>query len=250
MGDLIGGIVGGIGSIVGGAEAASAEKAAAKSALTGFNYLNSNPLINQLQGNASSNIPLENSALAGQASTVGNVNQLLNSDQANSPAYQNYLKSTGYNFQMQQGSDAITGNAAAKGLLNSGATGKALTTYGQNLASTTFNNYLGQQTNLANLQGANAAGYSGAVTQGLQAAADTGSAGSIGGGAAATQIAAAGQSTGSALANAANTIGGALGSGISGGGIGNFLTGGGVGAPSSGGFLGSDAASSALGALG
>lgn len=63
-------------------------------------------------------------------------------------AFQNYLNSTGYNFRLDQGSKAITGNAAAGGLLNSGSTAKALTGYGQNLGSQEFGNYLGQLGNL------------------------------------------------------------------------------------------------------
>lgn len=224
MGDLIGGIVGGIGSLVGGAETASAENKAAQTALTGFNYLKNNPLIGQLQTAGSGAVAGQTGALGAQAGTDSAVNGLLTSDGVNNPAYQNYLKSTGYNFQLQQGSNAITGNAAAKGMLNSGATGKALTTYGQNLASTTFNNYLGQMTNLANLQGANASGYGQQATTGLQAAADVGNAGSIGGTASANQIAAAGQSTGTSIANAFNTVGGSIGSSMSNGSIGNFFS--------------------------
>lgn len=56
----------------------------------------------------------------------------------------NYLNSSGYNFQLGQGTQAINNSAAAKGLLNSGATMKALSDYGQNTASTYFNNYLNQ----------------------------------------------------------------------------------------------------------
>ena len=56
----------------------------------------------------------------------------------------NYLGSTGYNFMMDQGSKAITGNKAASGLLNSGSTLKALNTYGQNTGSQYFQNYLNQ----------------------------------------------------------------------------------------------------------
>lgn len=55
-----------------------------------------------------------------------------------------YNQSTGYNFMLDSGSKAITGNAASKGLLQSGATGKALTSFGQNLGSQQFNNYLTQ----------------------------------------------------------------------------------------------------------
>lgn len=59
-------------------------------------------------------------------------------------AFQKYLDSTGYKFQMDQGSNAITNNAAAKGLLNSGATLKALNNYGQNMGGQYFNNFLQQ----------------------------------------------------------------------------------------------------------
>lgn len=58
--------------------------------------------------------------------------------------FQNYLNSTGHDFRMQEGTRAITGSNAAKGLLNSGATLKALNQYGQNLGSQDFANYLGQ----------------------------------------------------------------------------------------------------------
>jgi hypothetical protein len=64
-------------------------------------------------------------------------------------AFQNYLNSTGYQFRLGQGMDAITGNAATKGLLNSGATLKGLNTYGQNMASQEFGNYLNQVGQLA-----------------------------------------------------------------------------------------------------
>lgn len=209
MGDIIGGIIGGIGSIFGGNSAAKQEQAAAKTALTGYNYLSSNPLIKQAQTNGST-------ALAGEANTTGDINQLLTSPSQNNPAFQNYLNSTGYNFQLDQGSKAITSNAAAKGLLNSGATAKALTTYGQDLASTTFNNYLGQLGGLAGLQGQQA-------NQGLGAAEAVGQAGTAGGAGAAQMTAQAGQSQGTSIANAFNLFGGGLQSTINSGGLPNVF---------------------------
>ena len=59
-------------------------------------------------------------------------------------AFNNYLNSTGYKFNLQQGTNAVASQQAASGMLNSGATGKALTQYGQNLGSQYFNNYLSQ----------------------------------------------------------------------------------------------------------
>lgn len=70
---------------------------------------------------------------------------------AQDQAFQNYRDNSGYNFQMQQGQQAIAGSQAAKGLLDSGSTGKALTTFGQGLADQSLNNYLTQTTSLANL---------------------------------------------------------------------------------------------------
>ncbi len=88
-------------------------------------------------GNASSMI----SALLGLGGDTG----------AAGDAFNNYQDSIGYDFIMDQGQRAITGSNAAKGLLNSGATGKALTQYGQNLGKSTFNDYLGSLFNLGNM---------------------------------------------------------------------------------------------------
>jgi hypothetical protein len=217
MGSLVGGVIGGIGSIIGGNKAAKAEKAAAQQALTGYNYLSTNPLIGQLQSNASTAQGDQNAALGGEAGTVGNIQDLLTSNGTDNPAFKNYLDSTGYNFQLQQGTDAITGSAASKGLLNSGSTGKALEGYGQNLASTTFNNYLGQLGGLSASQGKLASDYGGQVDQGFRAASAVGSAGTSGGGNAAQQTAAAGQSAGTGLAQAANYFGGGVQNALGGG---------------------------------
>lgn len=70
---------------------------------------------------------------------------------AQGQGFQNFQNSTGYNFMLDSGSKAITNNAAAKGLLRSGSTAKALTSYGQNLASTRYNDYMNQLLGLANL---------------------------------------------------------------------------------------------------
>lgn len=214
MGDILGGIIGGIGSLIGGSTEASNDQQGVQNALTGYRYLNNNPLVNNTQANA-------NTALAGQAGTTGAINSLLTSPSQNNPAYQNYLNSTGYNFQLQQGSNAITGNSASKGLLDSGATAKALTGYGQNLASTTFGNYLGQLGGLAGLQGQQ-------VGQGLTATGQVGQAGTTGGGNAANMQAAAGQALGTSQASAANMFGGAV-SQVN---PGNFFLGGAGGSPS------------------
>lgn len=65
----------------------------------------------------------------------------LNGSQGQNQAFQNWQNSTGYQFGLNQGMQSINGNAAAQGLLGSGATGKALETYGQNYANTQYGNY-------------------------------------------------------------------------------------------------------------
>lgn len=59
-------------------------------------------------------------------------------------AYQAFQNSTGFQSQMKAGQDAITSSASAKGLLNSGATLKGLTEFGQNLGKQSFENFLSQ----------------------------------------------------------------------------------------------------------
>jgi hypothetical protein len=122
-------------------------------------------------------------------------------------AFNNYLGSTGYNFQMDQGQRAITGSAAARGILNSGSTAKALTSFGQGLGASYFNNYLGQLSGL-NTQASNSA------TQGQNAVSAAAGAGSSGGVAA-----------GTAAQNGANTMGGAIAgaAGIAAGAANNFF---------------------------
>lgn len=173
----MGEIIGAVGSLVAGNQAHQDAKKAAQQALTGYNYDTTGagaPSITQAQTAGSS-------ASQAQAGTQGAESQLLGTapvtDQTKN-GFQNYLNSTGYQFQLGQGQQAVAGSAAAKGILNSGSTAKALTQYGQNLATGSFNNYLGQLGSLNNQQGATAA-------QGLQATGIVSNAGTGGGGAAA-----------------------------------------------------------------
>jgi len=53
---------------------------------------------------------------------------------ASQAALNTYLNSTGYQFNFNQGQDAVTTDKAASGLLNSGSTLKALDTFGTGLA--------------------------------------------------------------------------------------------------------------------
>lgn len=187
MGSLIGGVIGGIGSLIGGSSSSDASKQAQGLDLTGYNYLTgANGTSGTVNNGTAANTASAN--LLGLNGTAGG--------DASSPAFNNYLNSTGYDFQMDQGQRAITGSAAAKGLLNSGATGKALTTFGQNLGATTFNNYLGQ----LNTQSA----------QGITAAGQIGQAGSSGGTAAGTAAVNGGNAMANGISTAANQVGGAV----------------------------------------
>jgi hypothetical protein len=57
------------------------------------------------------------------------------------PRLAGFFASPDYGFRVQEGTSAITGNAASRGLLDSGATGKALIDYGQKSGSAEFSNW-------------------------------------------------------------------------------------------------------------
>lgn len=152
MGNIVGGLIGGVGSLLGGQSAKS-------NALTGYKYLDKNITPVVKTGVAANN---DISALL-----TGGPNSA-----AAQNAFGNYLNSTGYQFQRDQGTQAITGSAATRGLLNSGSTAKALTNYGQGLAGNYFNDYLSQLGGVAN-RGLTASGQIGqAGTEGGRTAAD------------------------------------------------------------------------------
>lgn len=58
-------------------------------------------------------------------------------------AFDNYRNSTGYQFRLNQGMNAVNSGWAGRGLLQSGAALKSLNDYGQGMASAEFGNYLG-----------------------------------------------------------------------------------------------------------
>lgn len=69
---------------------------------------------------------------------------------ASTNAFNDYLNSDGYKFQLDQGTAAITGSRAAAGTLDSGGTLKSLNAYGQGVASQYFQTYLGNLNGIAN----------------------------------------------------------------------------------------------------
>lgn len=196
MASLIAPAIGIAGSLLGGSKKSSGTATAAQQSLQGYNYLTGSgagaPTVtsNQNQGVTAGN---------NQGVTLDAQGQLLGTAPAQDGtknAFNNYLNSTGYQFQMDQGSKAITGSAAARGILNSGSTAKALQTYGQNTAQGSFNNYLNQLTNLSGQQGNVAA-------RGLTAAQITGQAGTTGGGNAGQVTQSGANASGDAITTAA-----------------------------------------------
>jgi hypothetical protein len=186
--------------LIGGATSQGASGGAQKLDLTGYNYLTSGggaPYTNTAAANgvAGSNTSQSIQNQEGQLLGTEPI-----TDQTKT-AFNNYLGSTGYNFQLDQGTRAITGSAASRGTLNSGSTAKALTQYGQGLGGQYFNNYLSQLSGL-NTQAANSA------TQGQNAVSAAGGAGSSGGVAAGT----AAQNGGNAMANGISTAFNQIGS--------------------------------------
>lgn len=93
-----------------------------------------------------------------------------------------YANSAGMNFILDQGQKAVSGASAANGVFNSGATGQALTQYGQNLGQTYLDNYMKYLQNYGNLGlgAASALSGSGGVTQNSSAGGGTSRGSSIG----------------------------------------------------------------------
>lgn len=102
---------------------------------------------------------------------------------AQGTGFDNWKNSTGYQFGLDQGTQAITGNAATKGLLNSGGTLKALNTFGQDYASTKSGDYMNQLQGLlgSGIQGANTIGGAGQVANSTsKGSSDKGAGGFVG----------------------------------------------------------------------
>jgi hypothetical protein len=115
-------------------------------------------------------------------------------ENAANAAFDRFRDSTGYQFRMDEGVDAIQGSRAARGILNSGASSKELMKYGQGLASQEFSNFLGQLGNVRDT--------------GLESAYKTGGAGSQAAGA-------VGQSEAGRRERSASGLGGLISTGMS-----------------------------------
>lgn len=137
LGGVIGGLVGGGLGAIGANNQAKAQQQAAQqagqTAMGGFNYLAGSPVGQQY-------LPAGGAAISQQQALLG----LGGDPAAAAQGFQNYQNSTGFQGQLQAGQQALTGSAAARGLLGSGSTLRALQAQGQQLGAQSFNNYLGQ----------------------------------------------------------------------------------------------------------
>lgn len=74
----------------------------------------------------------------------------LNGADAQNSGFDTFRNNSGYDFMRDQGVEGITTSNAAKGLLNSGSTLKAITGYSSNLANNFLNTYLTSLTGASN----------------------------------------------------------------------------------------------------
>jgi hypothetical protein len=102
-----------------------------------------NSAFEQIKGLMSGNIGQGNSAMEMLGGMLG-----LGGGEKSAAAFSNYLDSSGYKALLDGGMDAITSGNAAKGLFQSGATGKAMMQYGQDLADTKLDKFMGRLTDL------------------------------------------------------------------------------------------------------
>lgn len=124
------------------------------------NLLGGNSSNNQSSSTSNQGFGQVSSDLGSTAAGTGGLSSLLSqllTGTGGTQGYNQYQQSTGFQNQLQQGSQAITDNAASRGLLQSGATAKALQGYGTGLADQNYNNYLSQILGAGN-QGIQAAG--------------------------------------------------------------------------------------------
>lgn len=78
----------------------------------------------------------------GQGALAGATTNALSPQQSAMSAFDNYRNSTGYQFRLREGMNALNSGYAGRGVLQSGAAVRAATEYGQNFASGEFGNYL------------------------------------------------------------------------------------------------------------
>jgi outer membrane murein-binding lipoprotein Lpp len=87
----------------------------------------------------------------GQQRLLAQQQQQQPQQQVDDDPYGGFMASPGYQFRRDQGAQGLDRNMAARGLLNSGARGKAMTEYNQNVASDEFGNYMNRLAGVAGI---------------------------------------------------------------------------------------------------
>ena len=175
------GVIGATGSVIAGGEQAGAAQTAANTQLQMYNQTRQDLL------------PFQQAGQSG----LSQLQQLLGLNGAGPQGMNSTLAQyPGYQFAMDQGVQALDRSAASRGLVLSGGQLKDVTSFGQGLASTQFNNAFNQLQALSSL--------------GESAASQTGNAGATAASGAAQSQIAAGTANASGIAGAANQIGGLL----------------------------------------
>jgi hypothetical protein len=107
---------------------------------------------------------------------TGGSNVFNNLTSALGQGFDAFKKNAGYDFALNRGQQGITGNAAARGLLNSGSTDKALATFETGLGDQTYNNYLDRLQGAAGVgnQAGGVLAASGGVSSGSGSSNDSG----------------------------------------------------------------------------
>lgn len=134
-------VLGTVGTVVASSSAADAATNAANQ-----NNATTLGIYNQNKANSQGFINNGLSASNQQAALLG----LGGDSTAANNAFTKYLGSSGYNFQLNQGLNAVNNNYATRGALDSGAAVKALNDYAQGQASNSFQTYLGNLGNVSN----------------------------------------------------------------------------------------------------
>lgn len=104
-----------------------------------------------------------------QSAVSGGVNNFNSLSDTLGRGFDDYKRNAGFDFALNRGQQGITGNAASRGLLNSGSTMKSLAEFETGLGNQTYGNYLDRLKGSADLGITGAGGVlagTGAVSSG------------------------------------------------------------------------------------
>jgi GH15 family glucan-1,4-alpha-glucosidase len=141
IGDIIGGVAGAIaGHSAAGTLAKGAEKAQAVVKENQKSSIDTqNQEWEQQQANEQPFLQAGQKSVQTLSDLANNSNTFNYGKTFAAPTAEEEQNAPGFQFRLQQGTNALNQNAAANGTLMSGNTGKALQDYGQNLATTQYN---------------------------------------------------------------------------------------------------------------